>query len=896
MSRGSDVSVTGAGGRRRLVGRDAEVAAVRDAVAGAMVHGRLRAVVIEATPGMGATALADVAVVRAVELDVPVVRPVLDADDIEIGQEPSVVVVDHVDDADGPTAAALRGLVARVRERPVALVVTTVDAGRSPARDVINAGGTRIRLERLTDEECLDLAEAELAGARCGPVLARCLTRCSGGIPVVVVEVLAGLRREGRVVVTDGVADIERPDLPASVRDGIIRYLGAPPSTIDVLQVGAALADVGGDVELAVLALVLGRPVADVVVDLDPAAQRGVVAVDGSRLSFRHPVVMAALHESLAPAVRAAVHAEIATVLHAAGRRDQESAVAAHIVAAEGLAPATLAAEVAWTRRRTDPVLALDVCRVTLAAGRIDDATRDRLEAASAWPAITQGRIADAASTVRGVLSRRHDPTLDVELQWCLVAALQRSGDAEAARDELVRLVATPGLAEADRRWLTLRLPGAHLFAGDVRAAEDAALELTSQRGASDDPETLLATSTALVFGRLARGAVESAVELAERAANLRRDARLPEGVGIVLPMALIEADRFDDARAALHDALRREVDPSGDAALLTIYDIWLVIVDVLAGQWDDAVAAADITWQRTTTNGSAVSVPWALAYPALVHLRRDEVDRADELLRTAEDALERHGAQNGADVVLWARSLVLEARASAADAVALLSTEWDLTASVRYFQSWRGVAPDLVRLALATGDRDRAAAVTADAEEGARRAPDVASARGAALRCRGLLDGDPEALVAACEALRSSPRRPDLMMAAEDAGVVLTTDGARARRRAEGIALLTEARSIADALGARRVLRRVDGRLSSLGAAPRRIRRDAAASGWDSLTAREADVAALVAEGLTNPQIAERLVVSRHTVESHLKRIFLKLGATSRAQLAAEVLRRANT
>jgi DNA-binding CsgD family transcriptional regulator len=58
-------------------------------------------------------------------------------------------------------------------------------------------------------------------------------------------------------------------------------------------------------------------------------------------------------------------------------------------------------------------------------------------------------------------------------------------------------------------------------------------------------------------------------------------------------------------------------------------------------------------------------------------------------------------------------------------------------------------------------------------------------------------------------------------------------------------------------------------------------------------LTAREAEVVALVAEGLTNPQIADRLVVSRHTVESHLKRIFLKLGTASRSQVAAEALRR---
>jgi DNA-binding CsgD family transcriptional regulator len=65
-------------------------------------------------------------------------------------------------------------------------------------------------------------------------------------------------------------------------------------------------------------------------------------------------------------------------------------------------------------------------------------------------------------------------------------------------------------------------------------------------------------------------------------------------------------------------------------------------------------------------------------------------------------------------------------------------------------------------------------------------------------------------------------------------------------------------------------------------------------ASGWASLTATELQVARLAAEGLTNPQIAQRLFISRYTVETHLKHVFAKLSLTSRVQLAAEVARRA--
>ncbi|HEX6021301.1 MAG TPA: helix-turn-helix transcriptional regulator, partial [Solirubrobacter sp.] len=59
-------------------------------------------------------------------------------------------------------------------------------------------------------------------------------------------------------------------------------------------------------------------------------------------------------------------------------------------------------------------------------------------------------------------------------------------------------------------------------------------------------------------------------------------------------------------------------------------------------------------------------------------------------------------------------------------------------------------------------------------------------------------------------------------------------------------------------------------------------------AAGWDSLTPTEAKVAELVAEGLTNHEIGERMFISRDTVKTHLAHAFAKLGVHSRAELAA--------
>ena len=82
------------------------------------------------------------------------------------------------------------------------------------------------------------------------------------------------------------------------------------------------------------------------------------------------------------------------------------------------------------------------------------------------------------------------------------------------------------------------------------------------------------------------------------------------------------------------------------------------------------------------------------------------------------------------------------------------------------------------------------------------------------------------------------------------------------------------------------RCARRASGAAAGAPAADRR-------SAGQSLTPTERSVAGLVAEGLSNPQIGERLYISRRTVQTHLAHVFAKLDISSRAQLAAEITRR---
>ena len=60
---------------------------------------------------------------------------------------------------------------------------------------------------------------------------------------------------------------------------------------------------------------------------------------------------------------------------------------------------------------------------------------------------------------------------------------------------------------------------------------------------------------------------------------------------------------------------------------------------------------------------------------------------------------------------------------------------------------------------------------------------------------------------------------------------------------------------------------------------------------GWASLTPTERDVVALVAQGYTNPEVAERLLMGRATVKSHLEHVFAKVGVRSRVELAAQAV-----
>jgi len=197
-------------------------------------------------------------------------------------------------------------------------------------------------------------------------------------------------------------------------------------------------------------------------------------------------------------------------------------------------------------------------------------------------------------------------------------------------------------------------------------------------------------------------------------------------------------------------------------------------------------------------------------------------------------------------------------------------------------------IGADLVRLALAADDPGRARDVTAAVTSVASR-NEVPWITGAALRCQGLAADDAGILDAAVSAYARGSHQLELALAAEDAGTAFARQGNVAR----ACQLLDQAITIYERLDAARDLARAEAALRQVGIRRgRHVTHRRAQSGWQSLTPSEQAVVDLVAEGLSNPQIGQRLFVSRRTVQTHLAHVFAKLHITSRTQLATEAIR----
>jgi DNA-binding CsgD family transcriptional regulator len=195
---------------------------------------------------------------------------------------------------------------------------------------------------------------------------------------------------------------------------------------------------------------------------------------------------------------------------------------------------------------------------------------------------------------------------------------------------------------------------------------------------------------------------------------------------------------------------------------------------------------------------------------------------------------------------------------------------------------------PLLMRIALAEGDHELAAASMQLAARRAELNPGVPTIAGVAAHCRGLLGDSRPDLEQAAEMLLSCPRPLAAAAALEDLGGARLAENDRsgaANAFDRALRVCIEAGAVRDAARVRKQLR-------DLGIRRRIQSLDRPKVGWESLTEAELNVARLAAAGYTNRGIADRLFVSPHTVNTHLRHVFDKLDVRSRVDLTRVVQR----
>jgi DNA-binding CsgD family transcriptional regulator len=817
----------------------------------------------------------------------------LDLMEREAGQGPTLVLLEDLHWSEASTLLVIRSFARRLGGLPLVLLGSFRPSPRLPelerlVAELVSEGAVYLVLEPLAPEAVTRLVE-HLISARPGKALLGAAAR-AGGNPLYVIELVTGLQAEG-VIQTDGMsAEASEVSLPPTIATTILRRLSlVGEQTAEILRIAAVL---GSSFSLSDVSLVSGRPAAALLAPFDEAMRAGVIGEAGTRLGFRHALIREAIYESMPIAIRTALHQEAGRALAAAGAPALQVAEHLSLGATGG---DEQAATWLWKAGRetmaTAPAVGAHLIERALdLAGkghRDEGAMLADLVLARVWC----GRAAEAAALAQDILRRQSDGSAMDRVRLGLVQALWILGRWEEALDVARERCLAPDVSDEERaRLLAETTLGRLYLAGPGPAIAQCEEALEIGRRIRDDLAAVAALNgltTCLYFdARFERAvaAAEEAVRIAEASTSDEPRRLHPH---FILAQAYIGADRLEDAER-VHRAGRAIGERIGSAWDSGWYVAGLASRRFFAGDWDDAIAEAEAALALAEEIGTDLGRVYVASMLAVMLVHRDEFIPAERAVSAGVAAAQATGPAIGHDWIPWANALVMEARGDLSGAFAVLRNAYISLGSIGMATSLLRFGPDLVRLALAMGDPGTASALTAFCERAAGRTA-VATVQGVVLRCRGLADDDPDILLQAVAALRRSPRRVERALAMEDAARVLAQHG----RAPEAVPLYEEALELYGGAGATRDEARAGSALRGLGIKPGvRGPRRRPARGWDALTKTELEVVRLVSEGLSNPGIGARLFISRHTVETHLRHVFEKLGVGSRAEVAAEAAR----
>jgi DNA-binding CsgD family transcriptional regulator len=336
--------------------------------------------------------------------------------------------------------------------------------------------------------------------------------------------------------------------------------------------------------------------------------------------------------------------------------------------------------------------------------------------------------------------------------------------------------------------------------------------------------------------------------------------------------------DQYEQAFAAAGQA-RELAGEVGTAIRLAQAHSALSELRFATGHWDEVLAEMEML-QESLKEATVACV--ILGVAAMIRFHRGEIDAARSHLEAAGPHAKRIGHRQIGPLAL-ARSLDCEQAGSPQEALAALTAAFE--GNAEDLGEVEDLLGDAVRLAIGVGDQGTAKALAGHADALAA-GSEIPHRQANALYCRGLLDRDAARLLTAAERYRDAGRPLQQAKALEAAAghFVDADDKTQAR------AAFTTAVDVYTSLGAAADIARLQAAFRAHG-----IRRGPhakhrrAQSGWDSLTATEIKIAAFVEEGLSNPEIAARLLLSRRTVATHVSHILKKLNVNSRIDIARE-------
>jgi len=805
---------------------------------------------------------------------------------------PTILVVDDLQWADQASIILWGRLARSAAQMPLLLLGTMrpvpqrddVLALRRAVRDTV-----RLQLTGLTEAAVADLV-ADLAGGQPDSNLLR-LADGAAGNPLYVTELVAALARSSNLTVTNrGVAELASGSAPGSLSAAIADRLGFVARPVrEVLRAAALL---GMDIAVHDLAIVLGRSVADLVPAVDEACAAGVLAESGNGLGFRHPLIRAALYDEMPAPVRAAWHRDAGRTLAEAGApadRVAQQILRAVAGAGDTAEPAEPMDEwmLDWLARTVDllvrqaPGVAAELLTRAVASSPAGSAQHGWLASRLADALYRIGDRAEAEQVANRALEHATEPDLLVDLHWTLAQCRMLAGSSAESLASLDRALASPGISARHRARLLVLAARTHLNVGEVETAGQVAATALAAAAADDNWATGWALHV-LTIVTTSQGHMTDALPLFDRALIVTEsdpaltDLRLLLQINKAVTLGCL--DQYEQAFAAARQA-RHLADQVGTTMRLTQAHCALGQLLFETGQWDDALAEVTILPEDLKEPRAACC---DLGIAAVIGFHRGEIGTARHYLTAAVPHTERIRHRPIGPLAL-ARSLDREHDGALPEALAVLTTALD--GNTEELGETEDLFPDAVRLATEIGDLDTAQAFAGHAAALAA-GSEIPHRQANALYCHGLLDHDASRLLAAAERYDDASR-PLLKAKTLEAAA---SEFVEAEDRGQARAAFTRAVEVYTSLGAAADVARLQAtfRAHGIRRGPH-ARHRRARSGWDSLTATEIKIAAFVEEGLSNPEIAARLLLSRRTVATHVSHILKKLDVHSRTDIARE-------